>query len=89
MLSLELQEGDKKLLYLGVRNKYCAACAQRSPKELHACYKNWNASSSEMENDIIRSGFLAAEKDHGVQYTRFIGDGDSSVHTTLIHGIPG
>ncbi len=42
-----------------------------------------------MENDIIHSGFLAAEKDHGVRYTRFIGDGDSSVHTTLIQGIPG
>ena len=28
-----------KLLYLGVRNKYCSACAQGIPK--HQCYKNW------------------------------------------------
>ena len=29
---------------------------------------------------------LLAEKDHGVRYIGFIGDGDSSVHTTLIPG---
>ena len=30
-----------------------------------------------------------AEKQHGLRYINFIGDGDSSVHTTLISGVPG
>ena len=79
----------KKLLYIGVRNKYCAACSQGSSKERHTCYKNWSASSSEMESDIILEGFSSAERDHGVRYTRFIGDGDSSVHATLLQNVPG
>lgn len=29
-----------KLLYLGVRNKYCASCAQGISVEKHKCYKN-------------------------------------------------
>lgn len=45
-----------KLLHIGVRNKYCGACAQNVPKENHQCFKNWAASSSEMEPDIILVG---------------------------------
>ena len=37
-----------------------------------------------METDIILEGFLEAEWVHGVRYTEFIGDGDSSVHPTLL-----
>lgn len=75
-----------KLLHLGVRNKYCAACARNIPN--HTCYRNWSSSSSEMESDIIPEGFLQAEQTHGVRYTRFVGDGDSSVHTTLLQCVP-
>ena len=32
---------------------------------------------------------MQAERVHGVRYTRFVGDGDSSVHTTLLQGVPG
>lgn len=77
-----------KLLHIGVRNKYCAACARNVPKDKHECHKNWSASSSEMETDVILEGFLEAERVHGVRYTRFIGDGDSSVHTTLVQSVP-
>ena len=77
-----------QILYIGVRNKYCAGCAQGISREKHKCFKNWSASSSEMESDIILEGFLEAERVHGVRYSRFIGDGDSSVHTTLIQGVP-
>ena len=77
-----------KLLYLGVRNKYCYGCQMEIPPDKHVCYKNWTASSSEMETDIIVNGFLEAEKTHGLRYTSFIGDGDSSVHPTLIQKIP-
>ena len=42
-----------------------------------------------MESEIILEGFLQAERTHGVRYMKFVGDGDSSVHTTLIAGVPG
>ena len=77
-----------KLLYLGVRNKYCHACAKNIPREKHTCYKNWTASSSEMETDIILEGFMEAERVHGVRYTKFVGDGDSSVYPTLLQNVP-
>ena len=77
-----------KLLYIGVKNKYCTACTQGVPKEKHLCYKNWSESSSEMETEIILEGFLAAESTHGVRYTSFIGDGDSSVYPTLLSRVP-
>ena len=79
----------RKILYIGVRNKYCAACARNIPPDKHKCYRNWNESSSQMETDIILEGFLEAERVHGVRYTKFIGDGDSSVHSTLLQNVPG
>ena len=78
-----------KLLHIGVCNKYCSACAQNIPKESHQCFNNWEKSSSEMESDIILEAFLEAEQVHGVCYTCFTGDGDSSVHTTLLQSVPG
>ncbi len=78
-----------KLLFLGVRNKYCSSCARNIPVDKHRCYRNWSASSSEMETDIILEGFLEAERVHGVRYTKFIGDGDSSVYPTLLQNVPG
>ncbi len=42
-----------KLLFIGVRNKFCYACSRLIPKDKHDCFKNWNKSSSEMETDIF------------------------------------
>ena len=78
-----------KILFLGVRNKYCSSCARNIPADKHQCYRNWSASSSEMETDIILEGFLEAERVHGVRYTKFVGDGDSSVYPTLLQNVPG
>ena len=78
-----------KLLYIGVRNKYCTACTQGIPKENHTCYRNWDASSSQMKTDIMVEGFYQCERVHGVRYLCFIGDGDSSVYPTLIQSVPG
>ena len=78
-----------KLLYIGVRNKYCTACARGSSPKQHTCYKNWNESSSQMEPDIILEGFKQAERVHSVRYMRFVGDGDSSVYSTLVQNVPG
>ena len=76
------------LLYLGVRNKYCSVCIKDPTKE-HNCFKNWSGTSSSMESDLILEGFLAAEKQHGVRYINFVGDGDSSVYPTLVSNVPG
>lgn len=77
-----------KILYMGVRNKYCHTCARNISPDKHVCFRNWSESSSEMETDIILEGFLQAERVHGVRYTQFIGDGDSSVYPTLIQNVP-
>jgi len=77
----------QKLLHIGVRNKYCTACA-RGIKD-HTCYRNWDESSSAMETNIIIDGFCQAERVHGLRYIRFIGDGDSSVYPTLLTTVPG
>ena len=78
---MEAKDGkiNGKLLFIGIRNKYCHACALGGKEKNHACFRNWDASSSEMETDIVLEGFMEAERVHGVHYTQFIGDGDSSV----------
>ena len=77
----------KKLLFLGVQNKYCAVCSaaenQSTPTPHHRCYRNWSGSSAAMESDIIVEGFQSSEQTHGLRYMRVIGDGDSSVVANL------
>jgi len=51
----------KKILFIGVRNKFCSACAGNILTDKHKCYRNWNRSSSEIETDIILDGFMEAE----------------------------
>ena len=82
-----------KILYMGVRNKYCSVCAisekKRELPPIHDCHKNWEGPSSSMETDIIVEGFKQAESEHGLRYTTFVGDGDSSVYPNLIAEVPG
>ena len=82
----------KKLLFMGVRNKFCSICAVSENKNqqppLHKCYKNWSGSSASMETDIVSEGFRLSEKHHGVRYMRVTADGDSSVMSTLIQSVP-
>ncbi|KAK4876863.1 hypothetical protein RN001_009369 [Aquatica leii] len=45
-----------KLLYLGVRNKFCSVCCsnktkQTNCKDIHVCYKNYTGSSTGMEQN--------------------------------------
>ena len=82
----------KKLLFLGIRNKYCSVCAiaehkaESSPK--HICYRNWSGSSCAMESDIVVEGFRLSERTHGVRYMKLVGDGDSSVTSTIREAVP-
>ncbi len=84
---------SKKLLYLGVRNKYCSICTVAAnkgipPKE-HECFKNWDGSSRAMEADMLVEGFKAAEDMQGLRYMRMTGDGDSSVLSNIQASVPG
>ncbi len=67
-----------KILYIGVRNKYCSVCIQadRAGKDpqVHECHKNWDGPSASMETDILVEGFKEAESKHGLRYIQFIGD---------------
>ena len=82
----------KKLLHVGVRNKYCSVCAraetQGEEPSQHECHRNWVGPSSSMESDIIVQGFREAESKYGLRYTKFVGDGDSSVYPSLVTGVP-
>ena len=66
----------QRIFLIRVRNKQCAVCDQfpKSDPPEHTCYRNWNGSSSAMETDIIIEGFKEYIQQHGIKYTKFIGD---------------
>ena len=80
----------QKILYLGVRNKYCSIYSKATDGHvpLHQCFWNWDESSSAMEIDIILKGFQESEEQHGLRYINYIGDSDSSVQPVLVEGLP-
>ncbi len=82
-----------KLLHVGVRNKYCSVCARslkhNTEPQKHDCYMNWDGPSSSMVTDILVQGFKEAETKYGLRYTTFTGDGNSSVHASLVTQVPG
>ena len=57
----------RKILYLGVRNKYCSMFNKATDGNipLHHCFRNWDESSSAMETDIILKSFQESEAQHG------------------------
>uniref|UniRef100_A0ABD2XTU8 Ubiquitin-like protease family profile domain-containing protein n=1 Tax=Trichogramma kaykai TaxID=54128 RepID=A0ABD2XTU8_9HYME len=78
-----------KVLYVGVKNKYCAACsyAERNmvkPKE-HNCFKNFDrdAASTAMESAILLEGFQDSIHTHKVLYKVMVADGDANAFKTL------
>lgn len=85
-------KATKKLLFMGVRNKYCSICAIAQSKSAttppHICYCNWTSSSSAMESDILAEGFRCSETMYKLRYTTFIGDGDSNVYTKILETVP-
>lgn len=81
-----------KVLFLGVRNKYCTICAKGasngSTPAKHVCYKNWDGNSSAMESDIIVEGFQNSMQLYRVKYSKLIGDGDSNVYKSILDANP-
>jgi hypothetical protein len=82
----------KKILFMGVRNKYCSICAMAMRKgttiPTHVCFKNWEGASTGMEADILQEGFSCSEAMHKLRYVSFVGDGDSSVHSKILESVP-
>lgn len=71
----------KKVLYYGVKNKYCDICtksyAKNCPPNDHPCNINYYGPSSSMETQIIVEGFQWCET-KGARFHKIISDGDSS-----------
>lgn len=78
----------KKVLHLGVINKYCSICTAFTKKGTsvpeHKYYKNWSGASSAMEADIIVEGFRQSMPLYGVKFATMIGDGDSNVYKKIL-----
>lgn len=78
-----------KVLFIGVRNKYCAfeAKAEQRGKEPgeHVCFKDWgrDQSSTAMEKDIIVEGFLCSVEMHNLIYKIVIADGNAGTHQAI------
>lgn len=83
----------KKVLYFGVKNKFCSVCARvksnETPKK-HDCFKNWKSSdgSAGMEASIVVEGFKQSESTYGIRYHKLIADGDSSVYKQILDARP-
>lgn len=81
----------KKILYVGIKNKYCRICQQEEKLQTaieHTCFKNWHASTTAMEAGIIVDGFKKSIEMHGLIYGKLIGDGDSSVMRKIKDAAP-
>ena len=79
----------RKLLYLGVRNKFCWSCAHSKKTGVmldHKCYLNHSGPSTAMEADIICDGFRFYEQ-FGLRFMEVIGDDDSSVYKKIRESI--
>jgi hypothetical protein len=82
-----------KILFVGVKNSFCTICARtktlKEEPRPHECAANWRGSAPAMEKSILVEGFRESES-HGLRYTTFIGDGDSSafhaVRTQVSYG---
>jgi len=76
----------KKIVYIGVKNKYCKLCQvelKKNERKIHKCGKNWKGPSTSMEAALILEGFIELEKKR-IRVLHYTGDQDSSVIKTII-----
>lgn len=76
----------KKVIYFGVKNKYCHTCkisySKTCPPNEHDCNINYVGPSSCMEAEIIVEGFEACER-KGARFHQLVADGDSSTYKEI------
>jgi len=67
----------KKIVFIGIRNKYCVVCERAKNKGViaseHTCFINWKGSSTGMEADAIAEGFSISIELHGIKFNKLIG----------------
>jgi len=85
----------KKIINADTRCSTCSICDKCDFEDVavdgsqnHLCLKNWTGPATAMESDILRKRF-SQSRNHGIIYSKFIGDGDSSVHATVQNVYPG
>lgn len=87
MQAVIIGQETQKILFLGVRNKYCSICslAKSKCKDVpdHMCYRNHTGPSTKMERDIICEGFNNSIEMHGIMYRHYTGDGDAAVISAI------
>ncbi|XP_050305597.1 uncharacterized protein LOC126742835 [Anthonomus grandis grandis] len=84
----------KQVLFIGIKNKYCTICQlsknqghNQMPKR-HKCFKNFEGSSTSIEGDILKEGFLHSLEHHGLIYHKLIADGDSNFLKKILDAHP-
>lgn len=84
----------KKVLYIGVKNKFCFICQSAANKgeqaREHRCFKNWdrNQSSTGIESAAIVEGFNRSMEMHNLIYATLVADSDSSVYKRILDNDP-
>ncbi len=75
----------KKIIWHGVKNKYCRICAttKGGPPREHICNRNYIGPSTGIESQLLLEAFESSEKDFGVRYHRLIADGDSKTYKVI------
>lgn len=81
-----------KVLWIGVKNKYCVICVRNANKNTEPpslfCTRNYTGSSSDMEWTSILEGFEKSVKLYNLRYLKVVADGDSSTYAKLIEHRP-
>lgn len=81
----------KKVLFLGVKNRFCYMCAKHNGSSQipdHTCAKNYSGPPTAMEWMLIVEGIRELYEVHGVWCKFLIGDGDSSVYQKIRERTP-
>lgn len=90
-----------KVLDSGTRSKQCKSCENWNKRDKNsALYRKWaaqhgdkctlthNGSSGSMEAAIVKDIFHRSVAKHNLQYTRFIGDGDTNTYKQIAQSQP-
>lgn len=68
----------KKVLFIGIRNRYCVICNRAEIKNItpldHTCFLNWTKSATGMEADGVAEGFLKSVDLHNMKFKMLIGE---------------
>jgi len=93
-----IERTNEKVVDIEVKTKKCMSCTfwdkkKDSPhyqawKDNHVCYINHKGSESSMETSGTVAIFKQSVEKRNLQYTTFIGDGDSSSYPTVVGADP-